>query len=501
MWKIHFETLYHSVSNNTCESYVKTSLQQIDIESRDSGVNCDTVQSILNKLKSGKSCGPDGLPAENFKDANKKLSVLLAMCYNSMLTHGHLPVDCIETTLVPIIKDKAGDISDKSNYRPIALATVCSKILEKCLLTKIEEYLYTCENQFGFKKNHGTDSCIFSLKQIVHYYKRLSSPLFICYLDASKAFDKVNQWVLFKKLIDRKVPLFIVRLLVFWYRNQTMNVKWGSALSVSFTVHNGVKQGGILSPQFFCVYMDDLSVKLNSAGVGCHFAGLSYNHFSYADDMALVAPSPGGIQKLIKICEEYALDHDIVYNSKKSMCMLVHSKRVKFTEIPVITLCGETLKYKETVKYLGCMVSSDWCDDSDIDRQRRATVIRANSLMRKFYNCSEEVKLLLFNTFCSNMYCSHLWQSYKKATLNKLKVTYHNALRKLFGLQWDCSASNMFVSRHLTGFDALVRKYMAGFVNRLSTSQNPIMTTLVNSCWWHSPSSLGSHIANRLYSI
>ena len=113
------------------------------------------------------------------------------------------------------------------------------------------------------------------------------------------------------------------------------------------------------------------------------------------------------------------------------------------------------------------MVSSDWCDDSDIDRQRRATVIRANSLMRKFYNCSEEVKLLLFNTFCSNMYCSHLWQSYKKATLNKLKVTYHNALRKLFGLQWDCSASNMFVSRHLTGFDALVRKYMAGFVNRL----------------------------------
>ena len=110
-----------------------------------------------------------------------------------------------------------------------------------------------------------------------------------------------------------------------------MNVKWGSALSVSFTVHNGVKQGGILSPQFSCVYMDDLSVKLNSAGVGCHFAGLSYNHFSYADDMALVAPSPGGIQKLIKICEEYALDHDIVYNSKKSMCMLVHSKRVKFT--------------------------------------------------------------------------------------------------------------------------------------------------------------------------
>ena len=138
--------------------------------------------------------------------------------------------------------------------------------------------MYTADNQFGFKKKHGTDTCIAALKEIVNYYKRLSSPLFICFLDASKAFDRVNHWVLFKKLINRKVPTLIVRLLLFWYRNQVMNIRWGSSLSDHFAVLNGVRQGGILSPLLFNVYMDDLTHRLNRSGIGCRLGGVSLNN-------------------------------------------------------------------------------------------------------------------------------------------------------------------------------------------------------------------------------
>ncbi len=278
MWGNNYSQLFNSVTNNTHENTVRNSIANIDNTYEEMVVSSETVNRCIKSLDCGKAPGPDKLSAEHYKYADSRLSVYLAVSFTTMLTHGYLPADSIVTTLVPIIKNKRGDITDKNNYRPIALATVFSKLFEKVVLELCKEYLYTCENQFGFKQKLGTDQCIFALKEIVNYYSNLSSPVFICFLDASKAFDRVNHWLLFKKLIDRKVPLFIVRLLCFWYTNQKMNVKWGAAISNTFSVHNGVKQGGILSPLLFCVYMDDLAVKLNNSGIGCHYGGRTLNH-------------------------------------------------------------------------------------------------------------------------------------------------------------------------------------------------------------------------------
>ena len=108
----------------------------------------------------------------------------------------------LETVIIPVIKNKTGDATDKHNYRPIAISTTMSNVLELLMLHKIDSYLYTTDNQFGFKQNHGSD--IYALRQTIDYYKRNTSPVSICYLDASKAFDRVNQRCLFKKnLINR----------------------------------------------------------------------------------------------------------------------------------------------------------------------------------------------------------------------------------------------------------------------------------------------------------
>ena len=97
------------------------------------------------------------------------------------------------------MKNKSRDATDKHNYRPIAISTTTSKVLELLMPHKIDSYLYTTDNQFGLKQNHGTDMCIYALRQTIDYYKGNYSPVFICYLDASKAFDRVNHWCLFLK--------------------------------------------------------------------------------------------------------------------------------------------------------------------------------------------------------------------------------------------------------------------------------------------------------------
>ena len=107
----------------------------------------------------------------------------------------------METTIVPIIKNKCGNLADSNNYRPIAIATIVSKLFEFIILYKCEEFLYTCDNQFGFKPKHSTDLCIYTLKESIDYSKQRTTTVFVTFLDASKAFDKINYWAVVSKTL------------------------------------------------------------------------------------------------------------------------------------------------------------------------------------------------------------------------------------------------------------------------------------------------------------
>ena len=124
------------------------------------------------------------------------------------------------TIIAPIIKNKSGDLSDNNNYRPIALATIASKLVESLILSRATPFLITCDNQFGFKKHHSTEMFIFLLKELFQNYIANGSSMYVTMLAAFKAFDKVNHSKLFGKLIDRGCPAFIVRILYHWYGTQ-----------------------------------------------------------------------------------------------------------------------------------------------------------------------------------------------------------------------------------------------------------------------------------------
>ena len=190
MWKTHYESLLNSVQSCDLKTEISSKTD------KDTECTCKfSIASITNSfkhLKGGKASGVDGLAAEHFLYADRHIYVYLSLLFNSFMYHGYLPAEFMKTAIVPIIKCKTGNSSVKNNYRPIALVTACSKIFELCLLEIIEVYLDTYDHQFGFKKQHSTDMCIFTLKSVIKYYTQQSTPVYSCFLDASKAFDRVN---------------------------------------------------------------------------------------------------------------------------------------------------------------------------------------------------------------------------------------------------------------------------------------------------------------------
>ena len=154
-----------------------------------------------------------------------------------------------------------------------------SKILELCIMKPIETHLLTSDNQFGFKRQHGTDLCIFTFKSVNKYYYNLcNNPVFTCFLGASKAYDRVNHWTLFKKLLKRSISIIVVRMLMFWYSKQEVCIRWVTEMLSYFNISNGVRQGGILSPSLFAIYIDDLSSLFNTSWIGCHISDVYINH-------------------------------------------------------------------------------------------------------------------------------------------------------------------------------------------------------------------------------
>ena len=199
MWSSHFSQLFNCV---TCDRHKNYTMEALKLTTN----YYDTftpgaINRSIASLCSDKDCGKDVLFAEHLLHASPEIHVLLSICFNAFIVHGFLPNPLTDTVLVPIVKDKTKNISDKGNYRPIALASVVSKVFEMSLRVKLESFLHSSDYQFGFKANHSTDLCIYTLKEVIDFYKSQSTSIYVCFMDASKAFDRVNHWLLFKKLI------------------------------------------------------------------------------------------------------------------------------------------------------------------------------------------------------------------------------------------------------------------------------------------------------------
>ena len=278
-----------------------------------------------------------------------------------------------------------------------------------------------------------------------------------------------------------KVPIIFVRLLCTWYVQQSFCVKWGTMFSNSFNVTNGVRQGGILSPILFNFYLEDLSHILIKAGVGCFMNGQCFNHLFYADDCVLIGPSPRSLQVLLNLCEDFADRNELVYNEKKTKCMVFMPRKMNDLFVPDFKLKGATLNKVIKQKYLGVFLCENQMDDCDIQRQMKSIYGRGNMLIRKFKFCTEEVKIKLFKAYCNSFYCSQLWCKYKKESIRKLTTAYKRIYRNFIGLNYDTSISYHFVCNNVDAVDVVMRKLIFSLRSRVLESDNDLVSSIISS--------------------
>ena len=212
---------------------------------------------------------------------------------------------------------KVGDSWPKSmsedDFRGIAISYVISKLFEHCVADRFMSYFVTSDNQYGFKAGLGCTHAINTVCQIVNRFVSGGSTVNLCSIDLSKAFDRTNHHALFIKLMKRRVPNCLLTVLENWYQNCWTCVKWNGVFSFFFKIEFGVRQGSVLSPLLFAVYLDDIHKYFP--------AGTDYFIVLYADDILLLSPSVNELQRLLAVCETELAWLDMTINERKSACL------------------------------------------------------------------------------------------------------------------------------------------------------------------------------------
>ena len=162
-------------------------------------------------------------------------------------------------------------------------------------------------------------------------------------------------------------------------------------------------------------------------------------------------------------CYGQTNDISIIFNDDKTVSIYVPAKSSFYINTPVVFLNRRRLYFTVKYKYVGTLMTHDGSDEANMSRQRGFLYARSNGLSNNFNACSPSVKATLFRSFCSNMYCGHLWHDFRKSALIKLLVGYDHSFRFLMTFHRNCSACGMFVSNCVPSFMEMFRKYITWF--------------------------------------
>ena len=441
----YVEAMAHH-TNCSCSSYV---------------VSTENVIDAVFSLKKGKCCDDSLISAEHLFNAPLPLLVRLQRLFNFMLLHGHVPTQFQRGTIIPLVKDTHGDKGDLNNYRGITISPIISKVFEHVLRIVFSSFLSTSSYQFGFKRKSSTSHAIYCLKEAINYYTARGSNVYCSFLDASKAFDRLVHAGLFLKLLQRNVPLIFLNIIIMWYSNLECQVRWGDTRSDWFAIKAGVRQGGVLSPIFYCIYVDDLVDILTRLGIGCHLQKSFLSLLLYADDMALLAPSLKGLQSLLLATEEYCKQWDILLNAKKTKNMLFG----KDHSPPNLILDGKGIEWVKSWKYLGVTLVSHKTFNCSIDEKIKAFYRSANAILRVEGRSDEIVMLHLLETHCVSVltYAIEVIHVADRDERRKLRVAYNSIYRRVFGYRnWE-SVTNLQHALNRPTWEELLERRCAKF--------------------------------------
>ena len=464
-----YEELYNSVDDKenlrNLESQLEDMIDDQSLEFIDR-ISPDVVRSATQKkLKPGKTDPVVDIKSDFLIHAPDEVFVILCLCFKSYIVHAHVSSFLLISTMVPLLKDKLGDITSSNNYRSIALSSLVLKIFDLVLLSTFSEFLQLDDLQFSYQADVSTSMCTWLAVESVSHFLRNGNEVYTCLMDMSKAFDTVKHSQLFKKLLQQGLPAVIVRYILVSYMYQTANVRWNG---------NGVKQGAILSAVLYCVYTNDIFREMRQAKVGC-FMGRNYvGILGYADDLYLLAPCIDGLQEMLRICEKYAKEHNLKFstdpnpNKSKTKCM---AYLLDERELPNLELCGNKLPWVKSGKHLGMRIEAmkDRILEKDVTEKRARYIQSNNELVQEFGYAASDTKAIINRIYNSHAYGAVLWDLFGK-NANMFYNSWSTSVRVMYGLDRKTHRYLIEPVSKMRHIKSEIFKRFIGFTNNLSVS-------------------------------
>ena len=396
--------LANEIKINTNKSYKTYLTEKISSTLNFNMVDTETIEDIIEKLKSKSSAGLDGFSSNLLKISNEIISGTLALIINQSLTTGIFPDRLKCAKVIPIFKKDNPHLP--GNYRPISLLPAISKVFEKVVYKQVYSYLndnnILYKHQYGFRQSHSTELAAMEVStKIFENLDNKKLPLAI-FLDFSKAFDTIDHDILLYKLSHYGINNTALAWFKSYLSNRTQFVQYKNVFSTKSNITTGVPQGSILGPLLFIIYINDIAKITNKF------------HFTiYADDTTLLEPlctfkittthNLKSLTKeinaeLTKIVEWLGLNK-LSLNVKKTKMMLFHYKQRNISETtPKLKINGTLIEKVKTFNFLGITIDEHmtWKPHTQKVACKIAQTIGTMKRLKKFL--PQNIMKMLYNS-------------------------------------------------------------------------------------------------------
>ena len=467
-----FASKFSAITGSEC-SHDNNSMQYMTNENDFSAsLTPGELRDAIDKIKPG--TGPDEIQVNHLKYANNEVLEIICRLYNSCFIHGYVPKVMLKGTIKPRPKNKFGNMKDSSNYREIMNSSVFMKLLEYLILPKLSDHCKISRCQFGYRGRTSTTLAVATLKEVAQKYNNEGSAIYACFLDMSKAFERVDHEILLRKLTESTLPRYIVNCIRSLLKNAVAHVSCNSADSRAWNITKGVRQGGVLSAHLFSIYIDSILEEISKEPYGCYLGINRINIQAYADDIVIFCPSASGLRHLLAKFSSLACQHNLIVNSTKTKVMIIDKKMIPHRS-PIFEFDRQQLEIVSSYKYLGIFISYNLKNHDDIKRLQASFNKKVGMFTRKFHATELGVKLKLFNTMCMDMFGMCLWWKTIGCAglLKQFAVSYHYALKKILG--FPKRSSNHYTCYLLNNmtFDHLLNHRILKFYKWLETCDSP----------------------------
>ena len=410
--------------------------------------HCQDVRAVANLLRQvnpQKATGSDGIPGLLLKACADLLAHSLWQIFHKSTTTGTVPAAFKVALVRPLFK--AGDPSEPSNYRPVSLLPIVSKLLEKIVQRQLSDFVHTNsvipESQYAFRAKRSTEQALVCLTDGLIAAKDQKLHTGACFLDMSKAFDKVRHHILVHDLFNIGVTGKALAWVISYLTGRQQYVQFGAQQSACRSCSCGVPQGSVLGPLLFSIYTRAVPSVIEPAQ-SIQFADDIEVQFSHASVPEISETLTAAVTRL----STWLRSRGLVLNEKKSHLLKVYAGRhPPMDEITVH--CHQTaLPVSSRVKYLGVLVDDGltFRDHTDQVATRMAQKLGALWRARRCLSQHARAQYVLAVIMPDMLYASSCFSaSLSAAQVTRLQTLQNRAARTVFGAPQRESAHPLLV--------------------------------------------------------